>query len=161
MRLLLLILVTSFSTVFVYGQVYDSIPFVRIQVNGLALGAKKEEVIKKFGEPHKTVTTENNRGADIYIDYVYDKSTLRVNPPGVFYGFKLTDNNFILSCGKYSIRPGDSLKEFAIYFPKSFSAYAKNINGKFKLKIRQGNFFIVFKTRDGVISEIETKEEID
>ncbi len=159
MRLLLLILFTSVSIGTLHSQVYDTVPFAKVHVNGIALGSKKEELIKKFGEPHKTVTTESNRGVDVYIDYYYQKSALRISPAGVFNGFKLTDNNFVLQYRKYFIRAGDSMKEFAIYFPQSFNAYTKSAAGKFKLKIMPGNTFIVFKTRDGVISEIETKEE--
>ena len=159
MRLLLLLLVLTLSATAMYGQSHDSIAFTRIRVNGLPMGSKKEEVIKKFGTPHKTITTENNKGADIYIDYQYSKSLLRVNPAGVFYGFKLKENTFILQCGQHVIRAGDSIKEFAIYFPQSFKAYTRDLGGKFKLKIRQSNTFIIFKTKDGVIDEIETKEE--
>lgn len=159
MRLVLLILLTSLSINTLYSQVYDSVTFTKVRVNGVALGSKKEDMVKKFGEPYKTVTTESNRGADVYSDYHYQKSTLRINPAGIFTGFKLTENNFVLQYRKYLIRAGDSIKEFAIYFPQSFNAYTKNAAGKFKLRIMPGNTFIVFKTRDGVISEIETKEE--
>ena len=159
MRLVLLILFTSLSAGTLHSQVYDSVSFAKVRVNGIALGSKKEELVKKFGEPHKTVTTESNRGVDVYSDYYYQKSALRINTAGIFNGFKLTDNNFVLQYRKYLIRAGDSMKEFAIYFPQSFHAYTKNASGKFKLRIMPGNTFIVFKTRDGVIGEIETKEE--
>jgi hypothetical protein len=159
MRLLLLIIATSFSFSTMHGQAYDSVDFKKIRVNGIFLGSKKEDLVKKFGEPHKIVTTESSKGTDAYSDYHYNKSTLRVNPAGVFYGFKLTENDLVLGWDRHLIRSGDALKEFAIYFPQSFKSYAKYPAGKFKIKISPGNTYIVFKTKNGVIDEIETKEE--
>jgi hypothetical protein len=154
-----LILLMSFSSSS-YSQLYDSVDFKKIRVNGMFMGSKKEELVKKFGEPHKIVTTESSKGTDAYSDYHYNKSTLRVNPDGIFYGFKLTENDLVLGWDRRLIRAGDALKEFAIYFPQSFKSYTKSPGGKFKIKIRPGNTYIVFKTKDGVIEEIETKEEI-
>lgn len=159
MRFLILLLLTSFSSS-IYSQVYDSVDFKKIRVNGIFLGSKKEDIVKKFGEPHKIVTTESSKGTDAYSDYHYNKSTLRVNPAGVFNGFKLTQNEMVLGWERHLIRAGDALKEFAIYFPQSFKSYTKDPGGKFKIKIRPGNTYIVFKTKDGLIDEIETKEEI-
>ncbi|MEO7530305.1 MAG: hypothetical protein ABIS69_02805 [Sediminibacterium sp.] len=159
MRLVLILLLTTLASSALFGQMYDSVSFTRIRVNGLPFGSKKEDMIKKFGTPHKTITTESNKGADIYIDYKYQKSMLRVNPAGIFYGFTLKDNNFVFQIGKLAIRAGDSVKEFAINFPQSLKAYAKDKSGKFKLKIRPGNTFIILKTRDGIVTEMETKEE--
>lgn len=159
MRLFLLITAISISFSALHSQVYDSVNFRKIRVNGMFLGSKKEYLVKKFGEPTKIVTTESSKGTDAYSDYHYNKSTLRVNPAGVFNGFKLTENDMILGWDRYLIRPGDALKEFAIYFPQSFRSYTKDPGGKFKIKIRPGNTYIVFKTKDGVINEIETKEE--
>ncbi|MES2372813.1 MAG: hypothetical protein V4557_09555 [Bacteroidota bacterium] len=160
MRLFLLIIATSISFSALHSQVYDSVEFKKIRINGFFLGSKKADLVRKFGEPHKIVTTESSRGTDAYSDYSYSKSTLRVNPDGVFYGFKLTENEFVLGWGRYIIKPGDSLKEFAINFPQSFKSYTKQPGGKFKIKIRASNTYIVFKIKDGVIDEIETKEEI-
>ena len=159
MRFLILILFTLFSSS-IYSQMYDSVDFKKIRLNGVFLGSKKEDVIKKFGEPRKTVTTESSKGTDAYTDYYYNKSTLRVNPDGMFYGFKLVENDVVLGWDRRLIRAGDALKEFAIYFPQSFNSYTKKPDGKFKIKIKQRNTYIVFKTKDGVIEEIETKDEI-
>lgn len=160
MRLLLLILITSFCSINLYSQaVYDSIDFKKICVNGIYLGSKKEDVTMKFGDPQKIVTTEGAPGKDIYSNYYYGKSTIRISPASVFNGFKLTENNFAVRYDRHYIKVGDSLKEFAINFPQSFTAYAKDTGGKFKLRIKGGNSYIVFKTKDGVISEIEIKEE--
>lgn len=162
MRLFILLLLTSF-TIAANAQTalpYDSLDFKKIRVNGLFFGSKKAELEKRFGTPQKVVTTEAIKGTDLYSDYHYGKSTLRVSPAGLFYGFKLTEDNFVLGYGMRLIKPGASLKEFAIYFPASFKAYAKDPSGKFKLKIMQGNAFIVFKTKDGVVTEIETREDV-
>lgn len=153
----------SFQSAFAQNKMpapqYDSIDFRKVRVNNLFFGAKKAELEKKFGQPQKVVTTEAAKGTDLYSDYHYGKSTLRVSPAGVFNGFKLTDADFVLGYGSRLIRPGASLKEFAIYFPASFQAYAKDSGGRFRLKIRPGNAFIVFKTKDGIVTEIETWEE--
>lgn len=138
---------------------YDSIDFKKIRINGLYFGSKKAELEKRFGTPQKVVTTEATKGTDLYSDYYYGKSTLRVSPAGVFNGFKLTEDSFVMGYGLKLIKPGASIKEFALNFPASFKAYAKDTGGKFRLKIRPGNSFIVFKTKNGIVTEIETWEE--
>jgi hypothetical protein len=160
MRLLILFLLTTFASITIKAQqTYDSVDFKRIRVNGLFFGSKKAELEKKFGAPQKVVTTEAVKGTDLYSDYHYGKSTLRVSPAGVFNGFKLTEDDFVMGYGLRLIKPGASIKEFALYFPASFKSYAKDSGGKFRLKIRPGNAFIVFKTKDGIVTEIETWEE--
>ncbi len=160
MRLLLLILITTFCSNELHTQiVYDTIDFKKICVNGIYLGSKKEDVTMKFGDPQKIVTTESAPGKDIFSNYYYGKSTIRVSPASVFNGFKLTESNFVLRYDREYIKVGDSLKEFALNYPASFQAYAKNAGGKFKLWIKGGNSYILFKTKDGIINEIEIKEE--
>jgi hypothetical protein len=161
MRRLVLLLIISFCCISLYSQaVYDSIDFKKIRVNGIVLGTKKEELVKKFGEPQKIVTTESAPGKDNFSNYHYNKSTLRVSPASFFTGFKLTENDLVLRYEDDYIKVGDSLKEFALNFPQSFKAYSKDAGGKFKLRIKGGNSYIVFKTKDGIISEIEVKEEL-
>lgn len=147
-----------FCCVYANGQTYDSVDFRKLRIDGFYMGSKKAELEKKFGAPHKVVTTEGGKGIDMYSDYYYGKSTLRVSPAGVFNGFKLTDDQYILGCNQRLIKVGASLKEFAIYFPASFQSYSKDAGGKFRLKIRPGNAYIVFKTKDGIVTEIETWE---
>lgn len=159
MRLFILVLISTFAVTTSWSQVYDSVDFRKLRINGLLFGSKKAELEKKFGAAQKVVTTEAVKGTDLYSDYHYGKSTLRVSPAGVFNGFKLTEDDFVLGYGTRLIKTGASLKEFAIYFPASFQSYAKDNGGKFKLKIRTGNTFIVFKTKDGIVTEIETREE--
>jgi hypothetical protein len=157
--IILLLTITGFGKAQAQAPAYDSIDFKKIRVNGLFFGSKKAELEKRFGNPQKVVTTEAVKGTDLYSDYHYGKSTMRVSPAGVFNGFKLTEDNFVLGYGLRLIKAGASLKEFAIYFPASFKSYANDKSGKFKLKIRPGNAFIVFKTKEGVVTEIETWEE--
>lgn len=142
------------------GQSYDSVAFRSIRINGFQFGSKKAELEKKFGPPTKVVTTEE-KGADQYSDYHYNRSTLRVSPAGVFNGFKLTDDGFALEWGQHSISVGSSLKEFGLYFPHSMQAYAKDPTKKFKLKIRPGITYIILKTKEGVVTAIETKDQPD
>jgi hypothetical protein len=158
MRLFIILLLTIGFTK-AQSQGYDSIDFKKIRVNGLSFGAKKAELEKRFGAPQKVVTTEAVKGTDLYSDYHYGKSTLRVSPAGVFNGFKFTEDDFIVGYGLRLIKVGASLKEFAIYFPASFKSYANDKSGKFKLKIMSGNTFIVLKTKDGIVTEIATWEE--
>jgi hypothetical protein len=160
MRLLVLVLIASFLADNAYSQGYDSVDFKKIRVNGFYFGSKRADLEKKFGAPRKTVTTEAIKGTDLYTDYHYGKSTLRVSPAGFFNGFKILEDDIILGYGQHLIKVGASLKEFAIYFPASFQSYAKDPAGKFKLKIKSGNAYIVFKTKDGVVTEFETWEEV-
>jgi hypothetical protein len=159
MRLILLGFLITLGYTTQAQQTYDSIDFKKIRVNGLFFGSKKAELEKRFGVPQKVVTTEAGKGTDLYSDYYYGKSTLRVSPAGIFNGFKLTEGDFVLGYGLRLIKPGASIKEFALYFPASFKSYAKDSGGKLKLKIRPGNAFIVFKTKEGIVTEIETWEE--
>ena len=159
MRVLVLILTLVFYSSHLYSQGYDSIELKKIQVNGLALGAKKDDMVKHFGIPKKTVTVESAPGKDLFSHYYYQKNRLRVSPTAVFNGFRLAENSFLLSCGEFVVKPGDSLKEFAINFPISFQTYLKEQGGKFKLKMKGGNSTIVFKIKKGIITEIEVKEE--
>ncbi len=162
MRRLLYISVILFCSSALYGQaLYDSIDFKKIHVNGIPLGSKKEEVLKKFGEPHKVVTTEGVKGRDMYADFHYNKSTLRISPAAVFNGFKITESDLVLQYGQFfSIKTGDPIQQFEQEFPLSFKSYQKDTGGKFKLKIKAGNSYIVFKTKDGLIDEMEIKENI-
>lgn len=158
MRILLLFLLISVSA-HAQQPTYDSVDYKRVRVNNLSIGSKKAELERKFGLPQKIVTTEAQKGTDLYSDYYYGKSTLRVSPAGVFNGFKLMDPEFILGVGTRVIKTGASLKEFALYFPTSFREYAKNNNGRFRIKIKTGHTFIILKTKDGIVKEIETHDE--
>jgi hypothetical protein len=160
MRLLLLILSTSLLYSNLHGQVYDSIDFKKISINGLVLGSTKTELVKKFGEPQKTVTTEGTKGTDIYSDYHYHKSTLRVSPALLFNGFKLTDKGMVLRYGQHTVKIGDPIEQFAGAFLQSAKSYRQDAGKKMKLKIKASNSYVVLKTKDGTVSEIEIREEI-
>jgi hypothetical protein len=157
MRLFILILLLCSNHL--YSQVYDSIEVKQVQVNGFTLGAKKDELVKHFGEPKKVVTVESAPGKDLYSNYYYQKNRLRVSPQSTFNGFRLTEDNFILTCREFVVKPGDSLKEFAINFPVSFQTFTKHKTDKFKLRIKGTNSTIIFKIKNEIIEEIEVKEE--
>jgi hypothetical protein len=157
MRIFVLILLLCSNNL--YSQTYDSIELKKIQVNGFTLGAKKDDLVKHFGEPKKVVTVESAPGKDLYSNYYYQKNRLRVSPVSTFNGFRLTEDDFVLTCGEFTVKPGDSLKEFAINFPVSFQTFTKHKTDKFKLRIKGTNSTIIFKIKKEIIEEIEVKEE--
>lgn len=160
MRLLILFLLSAASLQAQQpAPSYDSVDFKRVRVNNLYMGSKTAELEKKFGVPKKVVTTEASKGPDLYSDYHYGKSTMRVSPAGIFNGFKISDPEFVVWCGSHAIKTGASLKEFALFFPASFKEYAKDSGGKFRIKMKTGHTFIIFKTKEGIVTEIETWDE--
>jgi hypothetical protein len=157
MRLFVLILLLCSNNL--YSQHYDSVEVKQVQVNGFTLGAKKDDLVKHFGEPKKVVTVESAPGKDLYSNYYYQKNRLRVSPISTFNGFRLVEDGFVLTCGEFAVKPGDSLKEFAINFPVSYQTFTKHKTDKFKLRIKGTNSTIIFKIVKEIIEEIEVKEE--
>ncbi|MES2006197.1 MAG: hypothetical protein V4450_16890 [Bacteroidota bacterium] len=153
----LLFLIAGMHTT--YGQVYDSVDFKKIQVNGISLGTSKNLLVKKLGKPAKMVTTENTTGMDMYSEYHYFKSSLRVSVAGTLNGFDITDDHFVIGYNQLKIKNGDPIQPIAGRFPNSAKAFPKDILGNFKLKIKASNSYVILKVVNGVIRKMEVKDE--
>ncbi len=157
---------TLFITLFIFcgitslkSQVCDSIEFKKISINGIVLGSTKNTVVKKLGKASKIITTEDAKGMDSYSDYYYRKSSVRISPAGIVNGFKITDGFFTLYINGVKIKVGDPLKFIAGKYPNSANAHVKDISGKFKLRIKASNSYVVCRVVNGLIKEIEIREE--
>ncbi len=159
MRTLFITLFTFCCVSSVKSQVYDSVEFKKISINGIVLGSTKTALVKKLGKAIKVVTTEDAKGMDSYSDYHYGKSSVRISPAGIVNGFKITDDYFSIQINRIKIKVGDPLQLIAGKYPNSTNAHVKDTSGKFKLRIKASNSYVVCRVMNGLIKEMEIREE--
>src|ERR1700737_1575081 len=123
MRLLLIIMTIFLIRGELYSQQYDSIIYVKVQINGVSLGSTKKVVISKIGKPQKITKYKNGSNDDHWFEYHYDHSILEILNDGSLYGFELKSSAFVLQYGECKVKVGDPVDALAKYFRGSFKAF--------------------------------------
>jgi hypothetical protein len=159
--LLALLFLIIFSRVTLFSQEYNSVEFNKISVNNILLGSKKSDFIKKINkQPDKIKKSENPSGDDWWYNYYYKSSIIEVSPKGTITGFKINDTIFKIKSNLTYFKIGDPLTILSKTFPISYKTYLKDSDGKFRLRFKESDSFILFYIVNNVIVKIETWDEL-
>lgn len=144
-----------------YSQLrYDSIPYQKVQINGLYTTVTKKELIQAYGKPQKITRYVSDANDDRWWEYHYGRTIMEVLADGRLYGFELRTPAFVFQYGEYKVRVGDSLSSLRKYFPGSYKWLIIEKSDILRVRCKGSDGYIHFESKNGIITSIYTWEEL-
>jgi hypothetical protein len=144
---------------FCFGQTYNQIVFDQVKINNVRLGSNKNDLLQKIGKPNKITKYVSDANDDSWYQYYYKNAILEVSLKKDFIGFEIRSRDFILTCTGSKIKIGDSVSVLKKPFPESYKMYLKE-KGKFRLKFKDSDSFLIIEIKNGIINKIRTWDEL-
>jgi hypothetical protein len=139
---------------------YDSVNYQKVQINGVPISGTKKDILRKIGKPQKITKYRNDSNDDHWFEYHYDRTILEVLDDGSFYGFKLRTRAFEWRYGADSVKVGDPVSVLCKYFPASCRTMKAEKAELVRVRCQATDAFIHFFTKNGIVTSIETFQEI-
>jgi len=143
-----------------YDEEYDSVIYKKIEINGVPMSGNKKDILSKIGKPQKITKMVSDATTDHWFEYHYGRTILRVFDDGRFWGFELRTRAFTWRYGADTVRVGDPLSLLCKYFPASCRTMKAGKGEMLRVRCQGTDAFIHFFTKNDIITEIETYQEI-